>query len=75
MSSRKSNVYLIEGKCFSFDNTNRNKDDTTAYCLSVFGKHLRGRIHEPRSRMQFYQSEINLVVIGLVLMINKAMAV
>ena len=27
------------------------------------------------SKMQFYQSEINLVVIGLVLMINKAMAV
>jgi len=47
----KSNVYLIEGECFAFDKTKvRKKDDTKAYCASVFGEHLHGRIHEPRSR-------------------------
>ena len=47
----KSNVFLIEGKCFAFDAAARNLDDTNTYCSSVFGEHLRGRIHEPRSRI------------------------
>ena len=47
----KSNVYLIEGECFAFDKTKyRKKDDTKAYCSSIFGEHLHGRIYEPRSR-------------------------
>jgi hypothetical protein len=46
----KSNVYLIEGECFAFEKTTRNKDGAKAYCASIFGEHLRGRIHEPRTR-------------------------
>ena len=46
----KSNVYLIEGECFAFEKKLCNKDGAKAYCASIFGEHLRGRIHEPRSR-------------------------
>merc|ERR1712018_540897 len=49
----KENVYAIGDGCYAFDKTlGRTFAETQQYCRTVFGPHLKGKIHEPRSKTQ-----------------------
>ena len=55
----KSKVYSIGSGCYAFDmSKKRTFADAQQYCSTVFGPNERGKIHEPRSKLQ--QNEVML---------------
>merc|ERR1712018_3708 len=55
----KENVYAIGDGCYAFDKTlRRTFAETQQFCRTVFGPHLKGKIHEPRSKTQ--EKEVGL---------------
>ena len=49
----RNDIYSIGSGCYAFDKSKtRNFADAQQYCSTVFGPNERGKIHEPRNKLQ-----------------------